>query len=164
MTPKIAALDLDETLLHSDMTISEYSRNVIRQVQQKGIHVVIATGRMFSSACLKARELDIGDVPVICYTGAWIGLCESGTVLHKDSLPLSEARSVLALARRKGWMIQSYINDVLCLPEEGELEKKIQPVQKQASRLSWRSFLGTGRGSYTAYFNRGRSETQTAYP
>lgn len=124
MTPKIAALDLDETLLHSDMTISEYSRNVIRQVQQKGIHVVIATGRMFSSACLKARELDIGNVPVICYTGAWIGLCESGTVLHKDSLPLSEARSVLALARRKGWMIQSYINDVLCLPEEGELEKR----------------------------------------
>lgn len=124
MIPKLAALDLDETLLHSDMTISAYSREVIRRAEQKGIRIVIATGRMFSSACMKARELEIGDVPVICYTGAWIGLCLSGTVLHKDSLGLPEAQAVLALARRRGWMIQSYVNDALCLPEPGELERR----------------------------------------
>ena len=68
---KLVAIDLDGTLLHDDMSISSYSKNVLKKIQNAGIRIVVATGRMFSAARLKTAELDLGDVPVICYTGAW---------------------------------------------------------------------------------------------
>lgn len=46
---RLIAVDLDGTLLHDDMTISEYSRNVIRRAAEK-VRIVVATGRMFDSA------------------------------------------------------------------------------------------------------------------
>ena len=44
-TIRLAAIDLDQTLLHSDKTFSEYSRNVVRRLVQKGILVVPTSGR-----------------------------------------------------------------------------------------------------------------------
>ena len=42
---RLAAIDLDQTLLHSDKTFSEYSRTVIRRLIEKGILVVPTSGR-----------------------------------------------------------------------------------------------------------------------
>lgn len=56
---RLIAVDLDGTLLHDDMTISEYSRNVIRHAAEK-VRIVVATGRMFDSAREKAQKLGLG--------------------------------------------------------------------------------------------------------
>ena len=50
MQIKLVAIDLDGTLLRDDMTISTYSKGVIEKIAKQGVHVVIATGRMFDSA------------------------------------------------------------------------------------------------------------------
>ena len=50
MKIKMAAIDLDGTLLHDDMSISEYSRQVIRRASGAGYRIVVATGRMWDSA------------------------------------------------------------------------------------------------------------------
>ena len=42
---RLIAIDLDQTLLHSDKTFSEYSRSVIRRLVEKGILVVPTSGR-----------------------------------------------------------------------------------------------------------------------
>lgn len=123
MKPKLIAIDLDETLLHDDMSISSYSKKIIRQVLENGIPVVIATGRMFGSACMKTRELGLGNVPVISYTGAWIGLCESGKTLFREGLSVDTARALLAEARENSWFIQSYIDDRVCFPEPSRTER-----------------------------------------
>lgn len=116
MAIQLAALDLDGTLLHEDMTISDYSRRIIRQAAET-IRIVIATGRMFDSARAKVQPLGLGDVPIICYTGAWIGLAESGTVLHEEGIPLETALAILADSRRYQWTLQSYAEDEIYLPE-----------------------------------------------
>ena len=59
MTIRLIAIDLDGTLLHDDMTISDYSRKVIRKAMERGYEIVVATGRMWDSARKKA-ETQIG--------------------------------------------------------------------------------------------------------
>ena len=78
MSIRMIAIDLDGTLLHDDMTISAYSREVIQKAIQKGYEIVVATGRMWDSARSKVALLRLGNVPVICYTGAWIMWSETG--------------------------------------------------------------------------------------
>ena len=55
MAVRLIAIDLDGTLLHDDMTISNYSRQVIKKAQSRGYEIVVATGRMWDSA--KARQI-----------------------------------------------------------------------------------------------------------
>lgn len=43
MSIRMIAIDLDGTLLHDDMTISSYSRDVIKKASEEGFKVVIAT-------------------------------------------------------------------------------------------------------------------------
>ncbi|GAA3230022.1 HAD family hydrolase [Dactylosporangium siamense] len=43
--PKLIATDLDGTLVHSDDTVSDYTRAVLERVKAAGIHIVGATGR-----------------------------------------------------------------------------------------------------------------------
>jgi HAD superfamily hydrolase (TIGR01484 family) len=70
MSIRMIAIDLDGTLLHDDMTISSYSRDVIKKASEEGFKGVIATGRMWNSARKKMEVLELGNVPVVCYTGA----------------------------------------------------------------------------------------------
>lgn len=126
MIPKLAAIDLDGTLLRSDMTISDYSRSVIQKAVRSGMRIVVATGRMASSASAKARDLAIGDVPVICYTGAWVVRCQSGEILSQDGLPAATAEAILALARKRGWFIQTFLHDDICLPAPSEIALRYQ--------------------------------------
>ena len=86
MQIKLVAIDLDGTLLRDDMTISAYSKGVIEKIAKQGVHVVIATGRMFDSAQEKANQLGLGDIPLICYTGSWIMYSQSGKPLVQEGI------------------------------------------------------------------------------
>lgn len=50
MKIKMAAIDLDGTLLHDDMSLSDFSKDIIRKAEHRGIRIVLATGRMFDAA------------------------------------------------------------------------------------------------------------------
>ena len=45
MTKKIIAVDLDGTLLNSDSQISDFTKETIKKVTEKGHQVIITTGR-----------------------------------------------------------------------------------------------------------------------
>lgn len=47
MKIKLIALDLDETTLHSDGTLSADTRRLLALLPQKGCHVMLASGRSF---------------------------------------------------------------------------------------------------------------------
>lgn len=52
---RMLAIDMDGTLLRDDNTISAHTHRVLER--GSGAHVVVATGRMFSSAKQLAAEL-----------------------------------------------------------------------------------------------------------
>ena len=52
MAIKLVAIDLDDTLLNSSLQIAQPCREAIRQVQDLGIMVTLATGRSIARLCL----------------------------------------------------------------------------------------------------------------
>ena len=56
---KIVAIDLDGTLLHSDCTISSYSKEVIAEAVKNGIMVVPTSGRSFRSIKKQVQDLSL---------------------------------------------------------------------------------------------------------
>ena len=121
MSPvRMIAIDLDDTLLHDDISVSDYTKDVLYRTMEKGIPIVIATGRMFQAARPWGKAIGLGDVPLICYTGAFVGMCESGKVLRHITLPLELAQSVLDTGREHGWYMHTYINDEVYMPFRDE--------------------------------------------
>lgn len=68
---KMIITDMDGTLLNSQKEISEENKKAVLTAHEKGIHFVLATGRMYSSARIFARQLDIR-TPIISCNGALI--------------------------------------------------------------------------------------------
>jgi Cof subfamily protein (haloacid dehalogenase superfamily) len=105
---KLVAIDLDDTLLRSDLTVSERTVAVLRQVREMGVAVTISTGRMFSSARPFAEQLEF-DVPLITYGGALIKNADSGEVLYNRPLEPEVARRVIRFGRERRMQVNYYL-------------------------------------------------------
>lgn len=113
MSPiKLVALDLDGTLLDSNFNMEPQAREVIRQVQEKGVGVTLATGRMFRSALPFAQALSL-KLPLIVYHGALIKNPVSGEVVWEKLLPLSIVEVLVLKARSYGFPFNVYVDDEL---------------------------------------------------
>jgi len=82
-TPTMIILDLDNTLLRSDKTISSYTLSVLEKCRDKGIKVVFATGRA-AQATSRITALFPPDV-LISYGGALATVGEK--IIHHSGIP-----------------------------------------------------------------------------
>lgn len=117
---KLLAIDLDDTLVRDDNTISEYTRKILQRAQAKGIQIVIATGRMYQTARPVGLALGLGDLPMILFSGGLVQRIESGEKLWEQTIPVPIAKEILELARVNDWYVQSYENDDLLVHHETE--------------------------------------------
>lgn len=117
---RLLAIDLDDTLVREDNTISDYTRSILKKVQAKGIHIVIATGRMYQTARPVGLAMDIGDLPMILFSGGLVQRIESGEKLFEQTVDVSVANEILQLAKTNDWYVQSYIDDELLVHHETE--------------------------------------------
>ena len=63
--------DLDGTLLRSDMTISDYSKNTLNRLISEGVMFSYATARSFVSASPLVKELDLC-CPAVIFNGVFV--------------------------------------------------------------------------------------------
>jgi Cof subfamily protein (haloacid dehalogenase superfamily) len=96
---RLAAIDLDGTLLRSDGTISERSRAAIRSVRDAGIVVVIVTARGPASVTGLARDAGIGG-SAICSNGGLIVDLATGEILRQRLLETDVAIRIVQGLRR----------------------------------------------------------------
>ena len=73
---KLLALDLDGTLLNSSGKISTENKIAVRQAEEAGVLVTIATGRRFRDARPVAFEAEF-NAPIITHNGALLKYAES---------------------------------------------------------------------------------------
>ncbi len=121
MKYKLVAIDLDDTLLKDDLTISERVKKAIKASIDKGTLVTFATGRMYASALPYALDLNL-DLPLITYQGALVKYADGREIYHRP-LELSLAREVVEFLKPKNLHINVYLNDILCMEkitEEGK--------------------------------------------
>jgi len=104
------ALDLDDTLLSDDLTISDSNIKAIDRARKLGLKVTIATGRMWRSTLPFVRELDI-DIPVITCQGALITDPYTSESISENPVPLPLAFQIIEESRRHGVHIQVYVGD-----------------------------------------------------
>lgn len=96
MTYRIIALDLDGTLLTQTKQILPESLNVLTQARQKGIKVVIVTGRHHVAIKPFYHALQL-DTPALCCNGTYIYDFHQQQVLQKNPLTLPQSLRIIEL-------------------------------------------------------------------
>lgn len=103
----LIALDMDGTLLNSELKISPGNRDAVRRAAQAGKQVVISTGRCLSELRSVMREL-----PEIRYLVCENGSCVYDTkydhTIHVDPVPTQEVLNILQLLRGERAVIQVF--------------------------------------------------------
>ena len=63
--------DIDGTIVDKDSNISLNVRKTIKKLQEKGVKIILATGRMFRATYPVLEDLNL-DTPIISYQGGLI--------------------------------------------------------------------------------------------
>jgi Cof subfamily protein (haloacid dehalogenase superfamily) len=106
------ACDLDRTLIAEDGVLRTRTRAALRAARDKGLHVVIVTGRMFRSVRPYVDEAGLDD-PVVCYQGAVAADPDTGEFLLHEPIPLQTAREAIAAVVAEGFHLNCYVDDEL---------------------------------------------------
>jgi Cof subfamily protein (haloacid dehalogenase superfamily) len=118
---RFLALDLDGTLVEPDLVLRPKIRAAILDAVERGVRVVIATGRMSTSAQPFARELGLTD-PIVGYQGALVRAMPGpgggiGRMLYHRPLAAAVARETIRWTRERGFA-----------PHINHLERFIMPA------------------------------------
>lgn len=97
MPIRLVAVDLDGTLLNSRSEISPANRQALLVAAERGLHLVVVTGRRYHSARPIVQQLPC-PVTLICSNGALISL-SSGEIVHRNFLSRAVAVEVLEITR-----------------------------------------------------------------
>src|SRR4051794_25521091 len=92
---KLAAIDIDDTLVGPDKRISGANRNAVARLTGLGCRVVLASGRRHDNMLPFHRELGLDDFLVSCQ-GAVARHPVNGELLHHAPVPMPEAAEVTA--------------------------------------------------------------------
>lgn len=114
----VLAIDLDETLLHNDGTVSERTLKTLAAWESSGRRTVIATGRPPRSA----RKIPdaLLHLPCVCYNGA--SIYQEGIACYTRTIAPTDARGIverLLAVNTPGW-IGMEIDDALYINRQSE--------------------------------------------
>lgn len=90
---KAIVLDLDGTLLKRDETISTRNKEFLLEQKERGVKIILATGRPIMMALKYHEELQL-DTPLICLNGAVIYDRLQQMVLHQSMIRNSDVYEV----------------------------------------------------------------------
>jgi Cof subfamily protein (haloacid dehalogenase superfamily) len=113
---RLAAIDLDGTLLGPDKAIGEENADAVRRLSQNGVQVIIASGRRHQNSIRFQRQLQLNG-PIIACQGGLIRDGESGNVIEAHFLPQSAAREIANQAEKHGVQAIYYHLDHLYVSE-----------------------------------------------
>ena len=127
MQYKFVAIDLDDTLLADDLKISPETINAIQDAVEKGVHITLATGRMYQSAAKFAKEINI-NIPIITYQGAYVKNIIDQKVVYQKLLPFDITIDIITKLKEKKKAVQVYLNDKLYTDKDNQYAEKYSKV------------------------------------
>ncbi|AFG36269.1 HAD-superfamily hydrolase, subfamily IIB [Spirochaeta africana DSM 8902] len=114
------ALDLDDTLLDHDQLISVENHDALVAAEQRGIRIVLASGRspFGMQPYLAQLELHQREGYAVSFNGAIVMRSDTGQQLLYEGLPPDVAHDVMDWAQQRGAIIQTYHNDTIYITGE----------------------------------------------
>jgi Cof subfamily protein (haloacid dehalogenase superfamily) len=115
---KLIAIDMDGTLLNEKKEISNRCREDIRKLKEKGISVVLATGRPFHGIIPYIEELNLlGENDfVVTYNGALVQNTKAGKVLKLSPLSLDSYKELYTVSKELGVNIHALTESSVLTP------------------------------------------------
>lgn len=110
---RLLALDMDGTLLRSDLTVSSRNRAAVQACLDRGIDVVLASGRIYPTITPYLSLWPAGRLWVAAANGAVIYAPDGVTALWKRPIDAPVARAVTAWASAEGIYVKAYVDDRL---------------------------------------------------
>lgn len=108
---KMIALDLDGTTLHSDGSLSPRTMAAFRNSMEKGVHIVVSTGRVFSALPKFLFEIE-GLEYVINSNGAQITELASMTRIYENYMKPETVEQVVDLLRNTGISVETFVDGI----------------------------------------------------
>jgi len=96
---KMLVTDMDYTLLNKEKRVSDRNREALRRAMEKGVHMVVATGRIYTSARIYAKLLGL-DTSIIASNSALIK--DASKTIFRDILSQDTVREMLRLCHKYG--------------------------------------------------------------
>jgi Cof subfamily protein (haloacid dehalogenase superfamily) len=125
---RLAAIDIDGTLLNSQFRISSVDLEALRRAREAGIEIVLVTGRRHAFALAIARELGF-DMWLISSNGA-VTRSLKGEPFHSDLLPRAVCRQFCStMDEFRGHMVLTFDKEskgAVVLERMDELNVSIQ--------------------------------------
>ncbi|HXP98420.1 MAG TPA: pyridoxal phosphatase, partial [Telmatospirillum sp.] len=125
MTYRVVAFDLDGTLLDSRRRIRDDTLAALREVREKGLKVIVVTGRHHVAAHAYHDLLGL-ETPIICCNGAYVFDYAQAAVLAANPLKKDQARALVALSRRHGLHNFVYTEDAMTFEDENDHVKGLR--------------------------------------
>lgn len=125
MNYQAIAFDLDGTLLSSNATILESSKQAIKQVREKGIKVYFVTGRHHTAVRPYYAEIDL-DTPVVCCNGTYIYDFKNEKVLTGNPLSPELASNLINAAQAEEIHTAVYFQNAMTYEELNPHFTKLQ--------------------------------------
>lgn len=102
MSYRLLAIDIDGTLLNSREEVTPATRDALRRAIDRGIHVVLATGRRYSRVLPYVELLSL-EVPVVTCAGALIKHPADHRTLFQADFNIDVLRTALATVDEAGY-------------------------------------------------------------
>lgn len=118
MNYRMIVLDLDDTLLRDDHTISPRTKKALMDAQQAGLKVVLASGRPTFAMTHIAKELELEKYGsfILSFNGAKITNCATQEVLFSSTLSPATVHELFEISKQEGVWIHTYVGDEIVTP------------------------------------------------
>ncbi|MDR3249296.1 MAG: Cof-type HAD-IIB family hydrolase [Treponema sp.] len=127
---RMLVLDLDDTLLRSDLSISYRTRNVIKKAVAQGVVVTLASGRIPAALDQFSKVLGMNKRPgyLICSNGTIIQESNTGKIIWETQVDPQAALAVYDLATAEGFPVQIYEDDIMYVSKTNEFSRYDQKL------------------------------------
>jgi Cof subfamily protein (haloacid dehalogenase superfamily) len=145
---KMLALDLDDTLLRSDLSVSFRTKNALKRVDAAGIAVALVSARVPAAMGRFSRLLGLHRRRgfLICNNGTIIQESNTGKLLYQVHIDPQAGLFAYDLAAAEGFAVQIYEDDVIYVSRSNEFAKYDEKItgQKQVVAENFREMVARG--------------------
>lgn len=115
---KMVAIDMDGTLLRPDHTISERTKKTIQKAKDKGIKIVLASGRPLEGLKKYLKELDLisEEDYVLGFNGALVQNTKTKKIIKRNVLKGNDLAYLYSISKKLGVNIHAFTQEGCITP------------------------------------------------
>ncbi|MBK0370181.1 Cof-type HAD-IIB family hydrolase [Flavobacterium agrisoli] len=122
MPYKMLVLDMDDTLLTDDHKISDLNKEMLFKAKEKGVHIILASGRPTPAMLAYAKELGLDQLDnyMISFNGAVITNLKDNSILFEQMLTQEQIHALYDYSFKNKTHIITYLNNEIISETDSE--------------------------------------------